>query len=227
MLGVLVAYYAVTFSLLIVASYPTSLTPHRLLFKVLTSCGFMALACYFGWMAGFPKLFWLMLPAFGLCFVGDVFMALTDNAAEGGGWNDKVFLVGVAAFALAHLGFIGALTVVQPFSPFEPIVPVCCLMLAVGLTRLPKMETGSLTRFIYVYAVLVSWLFSKTLVWLLVAGPSAATVMATTGGLLFLLSDMLLLFIYFYQKKFKPVRFLNLFTYYLAMGLLSALVVLV
>ena len=48
--------------------------------------------------------------------------------------------------------------------------------------------------------------------------------LAAVGGILFLISDCVLLFLYFYYKKRRAFRALNLITYYLGMLCLALVV---
>lgn len=157
-----------------------------------------------------------MLPAFVCCFIGDIFMALTDNK-----WNDTVFTVGVAAFALAHLGFLIAISQLFPFDARELILPAIVAVCAVFIDRIPGLDLGKLKTALVPYGFLVTWLFSKTLVWVLVGGGQVLSCTMMAGALLFLLSDALLLFIYFYAHPPKAFRFLNQVTYYGGMALLA------
>lgn len=84
------------------------------------------------------------------------------------------------------------------------------------------MNLGKLKYSTIVYAFLIAWLLSKTLVWLVVAGPSAVTLLFFFGALLFFSSDLMLLFIYFYESTPKLLRFFNQITYYGGVALMAA-----
>lgn len=222
MLPALLTYYVVVLGVLIYASYPTKLEPHRLLFKALTSAGFIALAVYCALDSGNIWFLGWMLPPLGACFVGDVLMAVTDNH-----WNDGIFTAGVAAFAVAHLLFLVAISQLSPFNPWELAIPACVAggMLFVG--RIPGLDVGKLKGALVPYGFLVAWLFSKTLVWTISCGGIALSWTMMVGALLFMVSDVLLLIIYFYNRTFKPMRFLNQATYYGGMALLALSILLV
>lgn len=222
MLAFLLVYYFTMLGILIFASYPTKLEPHRLLFKILTSMGFIVIAAYCAIGTGNLAFFWWMLPALVACFVGDIFMALTDK-----NWNDTVFTIGVAAFAVAHLAFLVAISQLYPFNALELILPALVAVGALFIDRIPRLNVGKLKTALVPYGFLVTWLFSKTLVWVLAGGANALSCTMMTGALLFLISDALLLFIYFFDTPSKSLRFFNQITYYGGMALLALAIVLV
>lgn len=204
MLQALLVYYVAMLGVLIYASYPTKLEPHRLLFKTLTSAGFIAIAIYCAIVSGNIGFFWWMLPPLAACLAGDVLMAITDNH-----WNDVIFTAGVAAFAGAHLLFLLAISQLYAFNPWELVLPAA---VAIGMSfvgRIPGLDVGKLKAALVPYGFLVAWLFSKTLVWTIACGGSPLSWTMTIGALLFMVSDALLLIIYFYNRTFKPMRFLN------------------
>lgn len=219
---ILLVGYLVLLGLDITAAYPTKLEPHRLLFKTLTSLGFVTLAAFCTSQSGAWWFFAWMAPAFLACLVGDVLLAKADNH-----WSDALFTAGVAAFAVAHLVFLVALSHLAPFHAVELIFPAIVAIGALFIDRIPGLDVGKMKPALVPYGFLVTWLFSKTAVWLIAAGASTLTILATAGALLFLTSDALLLFIYFYQTKFKPMKFLNQATYYLGMACLAILLLFV
>lgn len=214
---VLLVYYVAMFCWLIAASYSAKYQHLRVPFKTLTSLAFIALAVYCAAVAGSWTLFLWMLPGFLACLVGDVLLAMVDNT-----WRDGLFTAGVVAFAIAHIAFLVAISQMFAFRWVELILPVLALGMAYGLSRLPKMNLGKLKYSTIVYAFLIAWLLSKTLVWLVVAGPSAVTLLFFFGALLFFSSDLMLLFIYFYESTPKLLRFFNQITYYGGVALMAA-----
>lgn len=216
MLIALLIYYFVMLGILIYASYPTKLEPHRLLFKVLTSVGFIAIATYCALISGALSLYVWMIPAFAACLVGDIFMARTDNH-----WDDRVFTLGVVFFAIAHLAFLVAISRLFPFDARELILPIIVAVVALFIDRVPGMDVKTMKPALVPYGFLVAWLFSKTLVWVTATPATTISTMMCAGAALFFASDLILLLIYFHTRQFKPMRFVNQVTYYGGMALLA------
>ena len=83
---------------------------------------------------------------------------------------------------------------------------------AMGRMRIPGL----------LYSFFVALLVSKGVLLLLENGLSIRYALVLCGGIFFLISDLILLFMYFHvPSSKKPLGAANLATYYLAMGLLA------
>lgn len=157
----------------------------------------------------------LLLACLLACLAGDVLLGLANRHAS---FFSGFFLAGTAAFLAAHLGFC----VLFAGAPGVRVRPVLALpALVAGAVVLcirdkRRFRLKKLAPAAFVYAVCVGLMTSLALAgWLGAPGPRTA--LAAAGAVLFLASDGLLLFLYFYHKKRGWLRAANLLTYYVGM----------
>ena len=184
--------------------------------KAAASLSFLGILLYAAIVSNAIGQFWLMIPAFLCCFTGDIYMALYNRQRK------KIyFLMGLTIFLSGHVFFVRWLCRMQPLLMRDFLIPIGAVALTLGLTSLKKMHTGRLRPFLLVYAFFVALLFSKSLR----LGISEMTLphgMIALGGCLFLISDLSILFLYFYKKRSVGVHLFNLATYYYGMFFLAA-----
>lgn len=184
--------------------------------KILNSAAFVAVFLISTYISGAIHSFWLMLPGVLFCFAGDVFMALYNRQRK------RVhFLMGVFLFLSGHLCFARWLCSIQPVSVIDLIIPVFAVLLAWYLVSRKDIHTGRMKPYILLYAFFVALFFVKGqhLAW---SEPTAAHMMIAVGSLLFLVSDISIIFLYFQKRKGVAVHIFNLATYYGAMFLLAS-----
>ena len=88
------------------------------------------------------------------------------------------------------------------------------------LSGMPGMQTGRMRPLVVLYAAFVSALLGKGLQLAFGMGqPWCFLVLA--GAVLFWISDLLILFLYFYPPRRTAVHVANLLTYYYAMFLIA------
>ena len=180
--------------------------------KTLCSLCFVAVAAVCAAMGSRPEAFWRLLPALLCCVVGDVVLALYNHLRRPG-----LFLAGLGAFLAGHALFVWGLCRLQPMG--WP-VPLAAVLGAVGAAVLSGMQTGRMHPWVVLYAAFVSALLGKGLQLAFgIAQPWCFLVLA--GAVLFWISDLLILFLYFYHAKHPAVHVANLLTYYYAMFLIA------
>lgn len=149
-----------------------------------------------------------------LCFAGDVLLGLANVRAA---YFGPFFASGAASFCAAHAVFCVLFASQQTLSPAHFVLPVLLTaVLAVCARdtrrfRLRRMKVPAL-----VYTFFVGLMCSLGVSLYLVRG-GALGALSAVGGALFLVSDAVLLFLYFYHKKRAVLRAANLITYYLGM----------
>lgn len=183
--------------------------------KSICSLGFLMVFLAAGYQSGAFRQFWLMLPAFICCLVGDVFMALYNRRRK-----KTYFLMGTFCFLMGHICFVRWMCRMQPVKFWDFIFPIVMVLVAWILTGMRKIHTGRLRPFIIVYAFFVAMLFAKG-VGIVVATRSLAGYLAAAGSALFLISDVSILFLYFRKHRGPGVHIFNLLTYYYGMFLLA------
>lgn len=203
--------YVAAFVLLILSCYVERFHKYHLFFKCLNSMLFLLIAVYGMTRVTDDIIFWRLFPAFCFCFLGDFFLARKLEAKA-----EKNFVYGLASFLAAHCLFLIAFSFLEPSTFFVFLLPVLGVFLTMILMNLKKMVVGKFKKPVLVYSYFVTALFVKCGQLYLLENDRLFNKLVFLGGTLFLVSDMIILFLYFYQTKYKVVRFLNLFTYYSA-----------
>lgn len=208
-------YFVIVFLVLMFICLNPRYDSYYLVVKTCTSLGFLLIAAVGAIIYHRLPLFMHLLPAYCCCFTGDILLGINHYKK-----SKKMFLSGLISFLFGHIFFIYGLSQHVPLIMFDFIMPIMSLVVTYFLLKIKGMQVGSLKPAIYVYSFFVTILFSKGLnVYL--QDPSVYFFMFMTGAFFFMFSDSVILFLYFYEKKHKFVKVLNLSTYYFAMFLLA------
>ena len=162
----------------------------------------------------------LILIGLILGMIGDIFLSLRNQFS--GAASQKVFAVGIIAFLSGHFLYIAAL-ITQNAAIVLPAILVTAALSVLAIPPLMKRITApsrGLKLFGYVYLVIVIAMFSCSAVLLVLDGVQALTVLFSIGGLLFVVSDFIMIY-YSFGKKIKPLRAINLLSYYAAQLLIA------
>ncbi|MBR6039209.1 MAG: lysoplasmalogenase [Clostridia bacterium] len=156
------------------------------------------------------RLFVVAALVFG--WIGDVFLLFK---------NGKIFmLLGVCAFAIGHIFYIGAMLSAHPSLHILMLIPLalCVIWMTFVYRKLLPYAPKSLRKPGLLYALLLSGTCLSALYVLLVTGKPAYLI-AFIGGLFFMLSDTLLTGQQ-YRKELKHGNFYVMLTYIIAQMLL-------
>lgn len=157
-----------------------------------------------------------MLIALIFSMAGDVLLALDKE--EG-----ILFVLGVAGFALAHVMFSVSFCKVSAVKKTDLAGMVLVFGAEVLILCLGEFDFKGLFPVLLGYAAVISFMVIKALsLWRCRRGRERAVFLIMPGGVLFLLSDLLLLFWLFGIGTPKEVQSVNWVLYYLAQGCLSA-----
>lgn len=162
----------------------------------------------------------LILIGLILGLVGDVFLNLRNQLE--GKKSMAVFAVGILAFLSGHFLYIAAL-IRQTTSILLLAAIFTVVLSAAAIPPLMKRITApskGLKIFGYVYLVIVIAMFSCAAALLLRTGAHVTTVLFAAGGLLFMVSDFIMIY-YSFGKKIRPLRAVNLLSYYIAQLLIA------
>lgn len=214
--GMVVGYVLAFAVIMAVVCRPEWKKKYYLEAKILNSAAFLTVFCVSAYMSGEIHTFWLMLPGILFCFVGDVFMALYNRQRK-----RLHFLLGVGIFLSGHLCFVRWLCSMQPIGMTDLIIPVSAVLLTWYLVSRRDIHTGRMQPFIILYAFFVALFLAKALhlAW---SGPTMAHLMIAAGSILFFVSDVSIIFLYFRKRKGAGIHIFNLTTYYAAMFLLAS-----
>ena len=175
--------------------------------KVLLMPLLCALYCF---VAPDVRLFVVAALVFG--WIGDVFLLFKSG---------KIFmLLGVCAFAIGHIFYIGAMLSAHPSLHVLMLIPLalCAIWMTFVYRKLLPYAPKSLKKPGLLYALLLSGTCLSALYVLLITGKPAYLV-AFVGGLFFMLSDTLLTG-QEYRKELKHGNFYVMLTYIIAQSLL-------
>ena len=160
-----------------------------------------------------------------LGMLGDILLNLRNQFE--GGKSMKIFAVGILAFLCGHFLYIAALLNCSK-RILLPAILVTALLSVTAIPPLMKRITApnkGLKVFGYVYLVTVIAMFSCAAVLLAMTGATAANAVFTIGGLLFVFSDFIMIY-YSFGKKIKPLRAINLLSYYTGQLLIAVCILL-
>ena len=154
---------------------------------------------------------WLMFWALLAYFVGDLLMAFYNTYR-----NKQVIALGIIAFMLGHVGLLNYMCRITDFTNvLVYILPVLGCVIVMILKKTCHLHMGSLLAPCLIYAYFVSTMTLKAIE----CGLNGMPLIGVAGALT-LLSDVTILFLYFYHfkdvKNKRLVHWLNLGTYYLA-----------
>lgn len=155
-----------------------------------------------------------------LGLVGDVLLNLR-NVLEGKK-SMLIFALGILAFLSGHFLYIASL-IGMDGSIVLWALGLTAVLSAAAIPPLMKRITApskGLKIFGYVYLVVVIAMFSCAAVLLCKAGASVLTVLFAIGALLFMVSDFIMIY-YSFGKKIKPLRAINLLSYYVGQLLIA------
>lgn len=183
----------------------------------------LGIVCYTNNKTEFGK---LILIGLILGLVGDVFLNMR-NLYEGKK-SMVVFALGILAFLSGHFLYIAAL-IKQNTGIVLLALVLTAIISVLAIPPLMKQITApskGLKIFGYVYLVVVIMMFSNSAILLIKNGASALTLTFTIGALLFMVSDFIMIY-YSFGKKIKPLRAINLLSYYIGQLLIGICILLV
>lgn len=192
-----------------------------LILKTLTSLIFILIALI-SYINSHTKevFFYLILAALVFSLFGDVFLALYDKKSITLKGN---FVKGVLSFAAAHILFsLGFLTLV-PLASKELIPFFALVFLSVlFLCKYKKFEFDGMLPLVIAYDIVISFMVTRAFyVYRLISVKPLGVSLLISGAALFLISDVILCFIYFVKKHPPCLSALNLSTYYIGQGLIA------
>ena len=208
--------YSVPFIFLMMTLLDAKTKKYYTLGKTLASVGFIIVAIVSGMIGNHQIDVWHTMPAFLLCLSGDVLLGIYNQNKK-----KEFFLAGLCVFLCGHIGFFLSFARMGGVKAWELMIPVIGVLLTIWMENRPGMDTGKLKYEILLYSYFVTLLLTKT-IFLAVKEMSVGTVMLAIGAGLFLISDVILLFLNFYKKRILVLHVANLITYYYGIFLMAA-----
>lgn len=187
-------------------------------FKLMTSLCFVGIACYAAILGGLPILFFFLLPGFWFAVAGDYLLGIAHTRED---YRGKEFLSGAIMFMFAHAAFYIALSTIQDIGVKDFVFPLVFSAVMFFVLRSKSFSLGKMLIPGMAYAFFVALLLSKGAMLVIFDGSGVRNLLILAGGVLFLISDGVLLFMYFHISPKKNLGAVNLGTYYSAMVMLG------
>lgn len=164
--------------------------------------------------------FAIMLAGLVLCACGDILLGIANRNAKK--VSKKPFVLGAVFFSFAHLAFCAMFYAKLPFNWYDLILPVICVILVFMLEKSDKIRLKKIKPLALVYSFLVGLMTGKAASMLFLAGGLyIGDVILAMGAVLFFISDVILMFLYFGTNRRKLMRGANLVTYYVGIYLMA------
>ncbi len=167
----------------------------------------------------------LVLIGLALGMLGDIFLNMR-NLYEGSK-SMKVFALGILFFLSGHFLYIAALIGLDA-SILLIALAITAVLSVLAIPQLMKHITApnkGLKIFGWVYLIVVICMFSCALTHLFLGNTSSLNIIFAIGALLFVVSDFIMIY-YSFGKKLKPLRAINLLSYYVGQLLIALTILL-
>ena len=179
---------------------------------------FIAISGYIENNTNFAYFIFILL---GLIFslFGDVFLIY---AKESESTMSKNFIYGLLSFSFAHIFFSVGFIWISKFSIYTIIFTIILSSISLlFLKSIKGLDFKGMFNYVAFYAVVISFMFAQSLNLYLSNSSNFNILIVTIGALLFVLSDLILAFDYFYKNPPKFIGALNLLVYYTAQALIA------
>ena len=237
---ILSGFYIIWLAALLTVAYTPRLFHNYTLFKAINSILFVVISVL-AWRHSGMNMFtyWPLLAAFCLAAFGDIAIGVANNRHGATGASHSISgMAGVGFFSIAHVFYLLFFTQFCPMRWYHFILPIIAMLAMLRITQHPSFHFSRHTRPAGIfYYMVVTLMFSVGLnvavtcvTWsplLSIRCPLNGWALGA-GVTLFLVSDLLMLPLYFYTRRKCPrwVRFVNLTTYYIGQLLLALSLVL-
>lgn len=210
------------FLLLYILSYLKKIKKLIFIFKILTSLSFIFIA-FEALSNNLSKNIIMYIIMIGLLcgLIGDIFLGIRTLLNT---HNTSLFIIGITFFTLGHISYIiSSLCNYNNFYLKDYIFIVIFMLVILSLVKAIKFNFQKTIIVNYTYISLSSLLLAFTFLNYLYI-PSDFTLIFFLGVLLFVISDFLLSFLYFYHLKpihINYLKILNILTYFFGQALIA------
>lgn len=178
-------------------------------------------ACLAFWLGGRHSLwdFANLLAALVLCALGDVLLGVANKAKK---VRAKPFLAGTISFGFAHVLFCVLFYRQAGFFWYDFILSAVLMCIVFALEKADRVRLKKMRIPGYIYTFMIGLMTTKAVQTALWHGASGAhSAVLALGSVLFLISDIVLLFLYFGTHRRKSYRYANLSTYYVGVYMMA------
>ena len=147
------------------------------------------------------KMYFLLIFTGIICgVIGDTLLALNKVYKSK---YDIYFLSGLVSFLVGHILYIKAFTLIMDTNKYDFIFAVIYILIAYYIRSKSKLDFNRLEIPILIYALVITLMFGKVTSILLFSNNQLLNILVFIGGLLFIISDSILVFDIFGEKHNK------------------------
>lgn len=177
-------------------------------FKTLTSLTFTLTGIYYGYQA---QKFWLIPTLIGF-LIGDIMLATKQR---------RSFLYGMGGFFLADVWLICQLYQIKGVAIYDFVLSVMVILFVNIISKNPKMHLGHYKKPMYGYGFVISLAVSNSIGCYLIHRTPGYFFLAA-GMALYFISDLLLMFQYFYKTEHRDkLKLAKMYTYFIGVYLIA------
>ncbi|MFU8792772.1 MAG: lysoplasmalogenase family protein [Acholeplasmataceae bacterium] len=170
----------------------------------------------------FDVLLGIVLILLGLIsgLIGDLFLALRPLRPK---TEDHLIInAGLIAFMIGHIFYVSALIEFGAFSWWAIGFGVVVAIMVYIFGQKMKLKLGMMTWLIVFYSFLISLFLGLTISFLFISTVSMQSYLLIIGATLFLISNVMIAPVYFFEVDHKLWRIFGLASYYLAQFMIAA-----
>lgn len=205
MLNSLIFCYFVSLVFLLITTYTDKKSILRVGFKVLTSLLFVAIGIL-GFISHTPYTNYPYFLLTGLIFsvLGDLLLGLSHHTPIK---DNPILLGGIITFGFAHIAFIISFILLNQFARLTAMLfPLIIASLFTLATANNRFDLGKLRLPVVLYSFIISIM--------LVTALNTGIPLIIMGASLFVMSDIILVFVSLYGRKYPILSVCNLLIYY-------------
>ena len=177
-------------------------------FKTLTSLSFVIIGIYYG----VQNHYWVLIPTLIGFLVGDIMLATKLR---------RSFIYGMGGFLLADVWLLMYLYEIKEIMVYDIILPVVVVIFLDLVSKHPKMHLGHYKKPMYGYGAILSLAVANSVECYLIYR-SATYLFLAVGMVFYLISDLLLMYQYFYKTEHRDkLKLAKMFFYFIGAYLIA------
>lgn len=217
----IVTYFTVGIAVILAGVYMGAMAMKRsprmcALFKFIAGIGFLAVAVCAQVERAQPVSLHFVLILIGLLMgmCGDFLLALKEVYPQR---EDAFILLGIISFAIGHIFYIFYFTTLYDFGIAEVLIAlVGAALMMTAVVKLFRFDLRKLGVPVALYAVVILLMAASAVACFIALPVSTGTIILLVAAILFVISDLVLSFIYFSGKVNRVMGIVNLTSYFAA-----------
>lgn len=189
------------------------ITPkQRTITKAIASLSFLAVGITsFIYGTGDKTYGYILLLGLTLGVVGDIGLGLKRVFKK---TAHICFILGTIAFLLGHVAYISLFVMMAPVTLGDVLMAAALALGFIVVGNKAHINYRYMRPIAYMYMATIAFMVIKAISLLPLCGMTTSNIMVALGAVLFVISDMILAFLYFGDKNQTYLKTINLITYY-------------